>query len=121
MKGEIYYIAYIMNRKKCMVRIALFCFAGMSTSVLVKRMRDYALERNIDCSVDAFSQTEVADKVQNLDIVLVGPQIKYLKKRIEEICEPYGVKVMVISDIDFGRMDAKKVLSEAYSLLGKSV
>lgn len=104
-----------------MVRIGLFCFAGMSTSVLVKKMADYAAEKNLECIVDAYPQEQVADKAKDLDVVLIGPQIKYYKKRIESICEPLGTKVMVISNVDFGRMDGKKVLTEAYALLGQNI
>ncbi|MFD1413735.1 PTS sugar transporter subunit IIB [Oceanobacillus jeddahense] len=104
-----------------MIKIGLFCFAGMSTSVLVTRMEKFASEHNLDCTVEAYSETEVTEKVKDLDIVLIGPQIKYYKKRIEGICEPYGVKTMVISNAAFGRMDAQQVITEAYALLGKDI
>lgn len=104
-----------------MVRIGLFCFAGMSTSVLVKKMTEYAAEKHLDCIVDAYPQEQVAEKAKDLDVVLIGPQIKYYKKRIEAICKPLGAQVMVISNVDFGRMDGKKVLTEAYALLGQTI
>lgn len=100
-----------------MIHIGMFCFAGMSTSVLVSRMKEYAEEKGIACTIDAYPETEVANKAKDLDIVLLGPQIKYMRKRIEQLCEPLGVKVMVVSNIDFGRMDAKHVLDEALKLL----
>lgn len=104
-----------------MVNIGLFCFAGMSTSVLVKRMQEYAGERNLECSIDAYPQSEVAERAQKLDVVLLGPQIKYYQKRIEDICRPYGTKVMLVSNVDFGRMDGKKVLTDACALVGVAV
>ncbi|MCC8023999.1 MAG: PTS sugar transporter subunit IIB [Clostridium sp.] len=104
-----------------MVKVGIFCFAGMSTSVLVKRMQEFAKEKNLDCEIDAYPQSEVADRAPGLDVVLLGPQIKYYQKRIEDICKPSGVPVMVVSNVDFGRMDGKKVLTEAYGLLGKTI
>ena len=62
-------------------------------------------------------ETEVANKAKDLDIVLIGPQIKYMRKRIEQICSPLNVKVMVVSNVDFGRMDAAHVLDEALKLI----
>lgn len=104
-----------------MIKIGLFCFAGMSTSVLVKKMTEYAAEKCLECEIDAYPQDQVADRASGLDVVLIGPQIKYYKSRIEKICEPLGTKVMVISNVDFGRMDGKKVLTEACALLGKEL
>lgn len=104
-----------------MVRIGIFCFAGMSTSILVKKMTNYALEKGLECQVNAYSQTEVASRAPNLDVVVLGPQIKHYKKRIEAICESIGVPVMVISNTDFGRMDGVNVLTQVYSLIGESI
>lgn len=104
-----------------MVQIGLFCFAGMSTSVMLKKMREYAQEVGADCEINAYAEPKVIDLASKLDVVLIGPQIKYYQKRIEEICAPYDTKVMVISNVDFGRMDGKKVLTEAYALLGKTL
>lgn len=101
-----------------MINIGMFCFAGMSTSVLVKRMQEYAEEKNLECFIEAYPQSEVADRASKLDIVLLGPQIKYYQKRIEGICNAHGTKMMVVSNVDFGRMDGKKVLTEACALLG---
>ncbi|MGX8833367.1 PTS sugar transporter subunit IIB [Amedibacillus sp. YH-ame6] len=100
-----------------MIHIGMFCFAGMSTSVLVARMKECADNDGIECTINAYPETEVADKAKDLDIVLIGPQIKYMKKRIEALCTPLGVKVMVVSNVDFGRMDARHVLDEAMKLL----
>mgnify|MGYP002572139443 FL=1 len=100
-----------------MIHIGMFCFTGMSTSVLVSRMNEYAAKKGIACSIEAYPETEVANKAKDLDIVLIGPQIKYMRKRIEQICSPLNVKVMVVSNVDFGRMDAAHVLDEALKLI----
>lgn len=100
-----------------MIRIGMFCFAGMSTSVLVSRMKECADNAGIACTITAYPETEVGARAKDLDIVLIGPQIKYMRKRIEALCTPLGVKVMVVSNVDFGRMDAQHVLDEALKLL----
>lgn len=115
---------FVLNRDRkekgaFMTKIGMFCFAGMSTSVLVKRMQEAAAAKGIACEIEAYPETQVANKAPGLDIVLIGPQIKYYKKRIDAICEPLGVKVMVVSNIDFGRMDGEHVLSEALALLNR--
>ncbi len=110
-------ISQIERNSIIMKKIGMFCFAGMSTSVLVKKMNEYAVSNNLNCTIEAYSETEIASRVKNLDIVLLGPQIKYMKSRVEGICKPLNVPVMVVSNVDFGRMDATHVLTEALALL----
>lgn len=100
-----------------MIKIGMFCFAGMSTSVLVKKMKELADEKKLDCEINAYPETKVSELAQKLDIILIGPQIKYYRKRIEEICKTTNTKVMVISNVDFGRMDAENILNQALALL----
>jgi PTS system cellobiose-specific IIB component len=50
------------------------------------------------------------------DCLLLGPQIAYAKK---EAVEAAGDKpVAVIAMVDYGRMNAKKILDDAVKLMG---
>lgn len=61
-----------------MKKIALFCSAGMSTSLLVTKMRKAAETKGIEVSIDAFAEATMTKKLEDVDAVLLGPQIKYL-------------------------------------------
>ncbi|VLI69739.1 PTS system transporter subunit IIB [Streptococcus pneumoniae] len=55
----------LLNKKwkvKIMKQILLVCNAGMSTSMLVKKMQQSATERGIEISIQAKSMTEAKKK-----------------------------------------------------------
>ncbi len=97
--------------------ITLACAAGMSTSALVKRMQDAAREQGIDADIHAESVEDVSKDLGNTQVLLLGPQVRYRLKEIQDICGPKGIPVAVINSLDYGMMDGKKVLKSALDML----
>lgn len=66
-----------------MKNILLVCAAGMSTSMLVKRMQAYAESTNTEVNINAMSISEAKEKIKKneADVVLLGPQVRFQKKR----------------------------------------
>ena len=58
-------------------RIVLFCAGGMSTSLLVTKMREAATLAGKDYSIDAYGLTEVDTYGPDADCILLGPQVRY--------------------------------------------
>ena len=98
-----------------MKKIILFCTAGMSTSMLVKKMQAAADEIEYDCSVEAHSISEVLKVGQDADMILLGPQIKFNKKDVESKCP--GIPVEVINMRDYGTMNGKNVINHVIEVL----
>jgi len=99
------------------MRIALFCAAGMSTSMLVEKMKKAALDQGLDVSINAYPESEMEEISNDIDVALLGPQVKYLLNKAKAICEPKGVKVDAINGIDYGMMKGDKVLEAAMKLV----
>jgi len=100
-----------------MKRIALFCSAGMSTSLLVTKMQKSAKAKGLDISIDAYPEATMEKELDNVDVVLIGPQIKYLLKKLKKICDEKGVPISVINTMDYGMMDGEKVLNQALKMM----
>ena len=100
-----------------MKKIMLVCSAGMSTSMLVSRMLKVADEKNIEVSIfaKAEAQAEEVLETEKIDLVLLGPQVKFL----EEKCSQLGVKFSIINIIDYGSMNGAKVLDDALNLISE--
>ena len=98
-----------------MKKIVLLCASGMSTSMLVKKMKEAAAADNYDCSIDAFSASAAATKAADADCVLLGPQIRFQKNKIAEQCP--GIPVDAIDMRMYGRMDGAGVLKFAQGLM----
>lgn len=98
------------------MKILLVCSAGMSTSMLVNKMRKSAEDRNIETEINAVPEAELKNKLEGLDVILIGPQVRYLEKKIKEQAEPKGIKVDVINQMAYGMMQGDKVLDQAIEL-----
>lgn len=103
-----------------MLRINLFCACGMSTSVLVKNMREEAAKQGLNAKIDAFPESAMNKKLEEgMDIALLGPQIMYKLQEAKALCEPKGVPVEVINSVDYGMMKGDNVLAQALRMAGK--
>ena len=102
-----------------MIVIRLFCNQGMSTSLLVSKMRDAAARKGIEADIAAFPTHELEENISGIDCALLGPQVGYLKSRMSGICGEKGVPLDVIPITEYGRCDGEKVLEFAMKLAGK--
>lgn len=104
-----------MERK----RIMLACAAGMSTSLLVSKMQRAAAEKKMDVEIFAVSTTEAQHYVEEhfVDVVLLGPQVRFLESDFKKKMEPKGIPVGVIPMNDYGMMNGQKVLEFADTLM----
>lgn len=98
------------------MKIILVCSAGMSTSMLVSKMREEAEKRELDAHIDAFAESQLKDHMDGLDVVLIGPQVRFLEKKLRSSLEPKGIKVDIIDQMAYGLMQGDKVLDQALDL-----
>lgn len=99
-----------------MIRIKLFCASGMSTSVLVSKMREAAKAKGVECEINAYPESQIDQHLDSMDVALLGPQVGYTLGKVKEKCDPAGVPVQVIPMVDYGMMNGTKVLDLALSL-----
>ncbi|WP_042349937.1 PTS sugar transporter subunit IIB [Bacillus massiliigorillae] len=100
------------------MNILLVCSAGMSTSMLVTKMEKAAADKGITAKIWAVSGDAARDHIHTADVLLLGPQVRFLLNQMKALAEPVGVKVEVINPMDYGMMDGEKVLNQALSLAG---
>ena len=97
-----------------MPRIVLCCAAGMSTSMLVNKMKAEAQQRALALEIYAVAVAEFERELPNADVILLGPQVKYEAGRLTA---PQGKAVAVIDMADYGMMRGAAVLDKALALL----
>lgn len=100
-----------------MKNIVLCCAAGMSTSMLVQRMKEAAQKKGVEVSIKAVPVSEFKENLAEADIILLGPQVKYEQAKLQAQAEPLGKKVAVIDMMDYGMMKGDVVLDKALKLL----
>lgn len=99
-----------------MVKILLVCSAGMSTSLMVNKMKDAAAAKDLEVEIWAVADAEAAANVAKADIMMLGPQVRFLEKKMKEIAG--ATPVTVIDMQAYGTMNGAKVLGQALKILG---
>lgn len=94
--------------------ILLACNAGLSTSMLVEKMRESALEQNLETEILAVSTNDIEDHVEEFDVVLLGPQVRFMKDQIQE---RISIPVDVIDGMDYGMLRGENVLKHGMELI----
>ncbi len=71
-----------------MKRILLACGSGMSTSLLVTKMQNYARSIGEEAEIWAVGQDKAKEAMKDADVVLIGPQMSFLKGELQKRCGP---------------------------------
>ncbi|AYV68609.1 MULTISPECIES: PTS sugar transporter subunit IIB [Niallia] len=100
-----------------MKRILLACSSGMSTSLLVSKMKDAAKEKGIEAEIWAVAQDKAQTDMERADVLLIGPQMRFLKKKLATQAEAVGIPLDVIDPVAYGRIDGLAVLNKALELI----
>lgn len=99
--------------------IMLVCSAGMSTSLLVAKMEKAAAARELDIDIFAVSASEADEHLakKDIDVVMLGPQVRYMKAQFDKKVADKNIDVAVIDMKDYGMVNGEKVLDTALSLI----
>ncbi|WP_421617384.1 PTS sugar transporter subunit IIB [Brevibacillus sp. TJ4] len=98
------------------MNILLCCNAGMSTSLLVQKMEQAAKELGVEAKIWAVSVAEVRQHIQQAEVLLLGPQVRYKLAEMRKAGEERGIPVDVIQATDYGTLNGKNVLEHALRL-----
>ncbi|MEP9405582.1 PTS sugar transporter subunit IIB [Peribacillus frigoritolerans] len=101
------------------MNILLCCSAGMSTSLLVNKMEKAAVEEGLNVKIQAVATMEVRNHIDEVDVILLGPQVRYLLNDIKKIGDEKGVPVDTINPMHYGSCNGKEVLRTALQLISK--
>ena len=100
-----------------MKKILLLCSAGMSTSIVVKKMKEAAVSNNIEVQIEAHGLEQFHTKLSEFDVFLLAPQVRFKKAEFQKVADKFQKKVDVINSVDYGLMKGQKILDHALSFL----
>ena len=90
--------------------------AGMSTSMKKTKMKKAAQADGVEVSIEAKSLADAKKEIQEANIVLLGPQIRYELENVKKLAG--SVPVEAIDMRDYGMMNGEKVLKHAMEVMG---
>lgn len=101
-----------------MKKILLCCSAGMSTSMLVKKMQQAAEQQGINCQISATGVNAFDEVIKDYDVCLLGPQVRFQMEELQIRARKHGKQVAAISPQAYGMMKGDDVLQQALTLIG---
>lgn len=95
--------------------IVLFCAGGMSTSLLVNKMKEAAKVAGKDYEIHAHGLSSEEKYAPIADAILLGPQVRYALKQLQE--KYPGKPIDFIDMRTYGTMDGKGAIAQARKLM----
>lgn len=97
------------------MNILLACNGGVSTGILADKMMKLAKEKGTECRVWAVDDGQIEQEIQSekVDVILLGPQVKYKMKAIKKELDHYGIPIDCMNPIDYGMNHAANILKFA--------
>ncbi len=100
-----------------MKKIVLLCNMGLSTSALMKKMREHAASTGLECEINAYPAGEVEKVAQDADCILIGPQISF---QLDAVKKKMPTKPVECIDMKtYGMLDGAKAIAQAKKLMGE--
>ena len=95
----------------------LVCATGMSTSLLVNRMKEAAETKEIEFQIEAHPVGQIEKYGEAADVILLGPQVRYELKNVKKMFLDKPAEIINMQD--YGTMNGAKLLDTALKLGGK--
>lgn len=104
-----------MNKK---LKIVILCAAGMSSSLIVKSMRDYAKLKNLELDVSCCPSMSFKEMdFKEVDLILVAPQVRGQIPDVKAYVADLNIPVEQIGMREYGLIKGKEILEMSLKTL----
>ncbi len=98
------------------MNIMLACAMGMSTSLLVTKMKDAAKAQGKNYKIWAVDIESIEDE-QDYDVILIGPQVSHRIEEVKDMLDGRKIPIQVIERYAYGKCDGAAVLTMAEKMI----
>ncbi|CUH97050.1 hypothetical protein P22_3176 [Propionispora sp. 2/2-37] len=99
------------------MNILLICATGLSTGKLVSKMQVENESGGYHHKIASCSFDNLKNYVEDFDVLLLGPQIRYKSHKVAKLAEEKNKKFAIIDSLSFIMGDGKAVLDQVHRLL----
>ncbi len=73
-----------------------------------EKMIAEAEQRGLPVEINAYGVAEFAEQVGHYQVVLLGPQVKYMQQDLQKQADKYGIRVEPINMMDYGMQKRRR-------------
>ena len=84
-----------------------------------KTTNEEIIKKDINVNIKAMSSDNAFHSLEDYDVLLIGPQMRFMRKKFLKAAEDKGLNLPIeaIDSVSYGRIDGEGVLKQALSLL----
>ncbi|MCI1591889.1 PTS sugar transporter subunit IIB [Heyndrickxia oleronia] len=98
-------------------KVLLVCGAGASSGFMAAAARKATKKLGVDIEFKAKSESEIGEHLNETDLLLVAPHLKYMIDDVKSACEKAGVKYGIIPQKVYGSLDGQGLVKVAEEIL----
>lgn len=98
------------------LRVLLVCGSGASSGFMAANIRKAAKQKGIELEVQARSDSEIDNYIEDVDLIMVGPHLEYIMEDLDEYTHEYPVKIALMKPEYYSRLDGEKAIEHILSL-----
>ena len=99
--------------------VLLVCGSGASSGFMAVNIRKAAKKRGLDISVTARSEAEIANYIDDIDTIMVGPHLKYLVEEIQNKYADKNVTVFLMKPSYYSMLNGEAALDDLLKHFGE--
>jgi PTS system cellobiose-specific IIB component len=102
------------------IKALIICAGGKSSSLLESKTIEAARKAGVDLdmlSINLLDAERWNYESHGIDIILIAPQIRFMRQRIAEASKRYQVIVEAIDTLTYGMVDGEKLFNRIMSAM----
>ena len=99
------------------MNILLVCGGGASSSFMAQNIAKAAAKEGLDITIDAIGETEIEDYIEDRDLILIGPHLKYLDEELGGVIKEYHIPYRYIKEEYYAKLDGASALKDAVEVI----
>ncbi len=93
------------------ISVLLVCGSGASSGFMAANMRKAATKLGLDLDIKARSESEIENYIDEIDVLMVGPHLRYIMDEVEEFGYGEKVKVILMRPDYYSTLDGEKAIA----------
>lgn len=98
------------------LRILLVCGSGASSGFMGASIRKAATANGLKITVNARSESEIENYIDEIDCLMIGPHMAYLMDEAKDIIGSADIKIALMKPEYYASLDGEKALNHILSL-----